>query len=145
MRSEARVVIIGGGIAGCSTLYHLTKLGWPDVVLLEANELTSGSTWHAAGLCTQMIGSWNLMKALQYSIDLYKSLESETGQAVDYRECGSLRLALTCRPPKRETPFSSLLPAHLFRSRLRAFQVPQKLLRIFDLVLSVEHVFATMC
>ena len=94
MRSEARVVVIGGGVAGCSTLYHLTKLGWQDVVLLEENELTSGSTWHAAGLCTQMIGSWNLMKVLQYSIALYKSLEAETGQAVDYHECGSLRLAL---------------------------------------------------
>jgi dimethylglycine dehydrogenase len=95
MRSEARVVVIGGGVAGVSTLYHLTKLGWQNVVLVEENELTSGSTWHAAGLCTQMISSWNLMKVLQYSIDLYKGLEAETGQAVDYHECGSLRLALS--------------------------------------------------
>ncbi len=95
MRSEARVVVIGGGVAGVSTLYHLTKLGWQDVVLVEENELTSGSTWHAAGLCTQMISSLNLLKLLQYSIGLYKSLEAETGQAVDYHQCGSLRLALT--------------------------------------------------
>jgi dimethylglycine dehydrogenase len=89
------VVIIGGGVAGCSLLYHLTKLGWSDVVLVEANELTSGSTWHAAGLCTQFISSWNLMGLLKYSVALYESLESETGQAVDYHRCGSLRIAAT--------------------------------------------------
>ncbi len=93
MRTEARVVVIGGGVAGCSLLYHLTKLGWTDVVLVEANELTSGSTWHAAGLCTQFIASYNLMGLLKYSLDLYRSLEAETGQAVDLHECGSLRLA----------------------------------------------------
>jgi dimethylglycine dehydrogenase len=74
-------------------LYHLTRLGWSDVVLVEQNELTSGSTWHAAGLCTQFISSWNLMGLLKYSIGLYKSLESETGQAVDFHPCGSIRLA----------------------------------------------------
>ena len=93
VRSEARVVVIGGGVAGCSLLYHLTKLGWTDVVLVEADELTSGSTWHAAGLCTQFIGSYNLMGLLKYSLDLYQSLEAETGQAVDFHECGSIRLA----------------------------------------------------
>jgi dimethylglycine dehydrogenase len=92
MRSESKVVVIGGGVAGCSVLYHLTKLGWTDVTLVEENELTSGSTWHAAGLCTQMISSWNLMKVLQYSLQLYNSLEAETGQAVDFHECGSLRI-----------------------------------------------------
>jgi dimethylglycine dehydrogenase len=92
VRSEAKVVVIGGGVAGCSLLYHLTKLGWKDVVLVEENELTSGSTWHAAGLCTQVISSWNLMKVLQYSLGLYKTLEAETGQAVDFHETGSLRL-----------------------------------------------------
>ena len=80
-------------MAGCSLVYHLTKLGWTDVVLVEANELTSGSTWHAAWLCTQFIGSYNLMGLLKYSLDLYKLLEAETGQAVDFHECGSLRLA----------------------------------------------------
>ncbi|HEY5656805.1 MAG TPA: FAD-dependent oxidoreductase [Myxococcota bacterium] len=93
MRSEARVVVIGGGVAGCSLLYHLTKLGWSDVVLVEKDELTSGSTWHAAGLCTQFIGSYNLMKLLKYSLDLYGGLEAETGQAVDFHRCGSVRLA----------------------------------------------------
>ena len=91
--SEARVVIIGGGVAGCSLLYHLTRLGWNDVILVEKNELTSGSTWHAAGLCTQFIASYNLMKLLRYSLDQFTSLEAETGQAVDFHRCGSVRLA----------------------------------------------------
>jgi dimethylglycine dehydrogenase len=91
--SEARVVVIGGGVAGCSLLYHLTRLGWNDVVLVEKDELTSGSTWHAAGLCTQFIPSYNLMKLLQYSLDLYGSLEAETGRPVDFHRCGSVRLA----------------------------------------------------
>ena len=93
MRNEARVVVIGGGVAGCSLLYHLTRLGWSDVVLVEKDELTSGSTWHAAGLCTQFNPSYNMMNLLRYSVELYESLEAETGQAVDYHRCGSLRLA----------------------------------------------------
>jgi dimethylglycine dehydrogenase len=93
MQSEARVVVIGGGIAGCSLLYHLTRLGWSDVLLLEKDELTSGSTWHAAGLCTQFSPSYNLMTLLRDSINLYESLEAETGQAVDLHRCGSVRLA----------------------------------------------------
>jgi dimethylglycine dehydrogenase len=80
-------------VAGCSLLYHLTKLGWSDVLLVEKDELTSGSTWHAAGLCTQFNPSYNIMKLLRDSIDLYESLEAETGQAVDLHRCGSLRLA----------------------------------------------------
>ncbi len=93
MKSEAKVVIIGGGVAGCSLLYHLAKLGLSDAVLVEKNELTSGSTWHAAGLCTQFNASLNMMKLLQYSVELYQTLETETGQAVDYHRCGSVRLA----------------------------------------------------
>ncbi len=92
---EARAVIIGGGVAGASLLYHLTKLGWRDVVLVEKDELTSGSTWHAAGLCTQLNPSYNMMNLLRYSLELYASLEAETGQAVDLHRCGSLRLACT--------------------------------------------------
>ena len=95
MRRAARAVVIGGGVAGCSTLYHLTKLGWDDVVLIEKDELTSGSTWHAAGLCTQWNSSWNLMKLLQYSLDLYSRLEAETGQPVGLHQCGSLRIGTT--------------------------------------------------
>ncbi len=93
MANEARVVVIGGGVAGCSLLYHLTRLGWNDVILVEKDELTGGSTWHSAGLCTQFIASYNLMKLLRYSLELYTSLESETGHAVDFHCCGSVRLA----------------------------------------------------
>jgi dimethylglycine dehydrogenase len=92
---DASVAVIGGGVAGCSLVYHLTRLGVTDVVLLEADELTSGSTWHAAGLCTQFVPSYNLMGLLRYSLDLYRSLEGETGQPVDFHECGSVRLATT--------------------------------------------------
>ena len=86
MGEEARVAIIGGGVAGCSLAYHLAQLGWDDVVLLEQAELTSGSTWHAAGLCTQFNSSYNVMGLLRYSIDLYRRLEC------DFHECGSVRL-----------------------------------------------------
>ena len=94
MISEARVVVIGGGIGGVSTLYHLARLGWSDVALVEANELTSGSTWHAAGLCTQFIQSYNIMQLLKTSVELYGSLEDETGLPVDFHQCGSVRIAL---------------------------------------------------
>jgi dimethylglycine dehydrogenase len=87
--ADARVAIVGGGVAGCSLLHHLALAGWEDVVLLEEDELTSGSTWHAAGLCTQFNPSYNLTGLLRYSVELYKTL------AADYRECGSVRLATT--------------------------------------------------
>ncbi|HLE79540.1 MAG TPA: FAD-dependent oxidoreductase [Candidatus Limnocylindrales bacterium] len=93
MRTGARVVVIGGGVVGCSLLYHLAKLGWRDTLLLEKNELTAGSTWHAAGLCTQFSASLNITRLLMYGVELYKQLEAETGQSVDFREVGSIRLA----------------------------------------------------
>ena len=93
MLADARVAVIGGGVAGLSALYHLAKLGWTDAVLLEESELTSGTTWHAAGLCTQFSGSYNLMRLLKYSVELYRSIEEETGQPVGYHQTGSLRLA----------------------------------------------------
>ena len=93
IQSHAKLVIIGGGILGVSLLYHLTKEGWKDLVLIEKGELTSGSTWHAAGQCPHMIGSYNLAKVHLHSTNLYKQLEKETGQATGFHECGSLRLA----------------------------------------------------
>ncbi|MGE5225950.1 MAG: GcvT family protein [Planctomycetaceae bacterium] len=100
--ARARIVIVGGGIGGCSLAYHLATLGETDVVLLEKGELTSGSTWHAAGLCTQFNASRILTKLLMYSIELYKGLEARTGQPVDFREVGSIRLATT---PERMDEF----------------------------------------
>jgi 4-methylaminobutanoate oxidase (formaldehyde-forming) len=91
--SAARAVIIGGGIIGCSTAYHLAKLGWRDVVLLERNKLTSGSTWHAAGLVGQLRTSANITQLLKYSVELYAKLEAETGQATGWKMNGGLRLA----------------------------------------------------
>jgi len=91
--SHAKVGIIGGGIMGVSLLYHLAKEGWKDLVLIEKGELTSGSTWHAAGQCPQMMGSYNLAKIHLESTNLYKRLEKETEQPTGFHDCGSLRLA----------------------------------------------------
>ena len=93
MKDQARVVIIGGGITGCSIAYHLTKMGWKDVVLLDKGELTSGATFHAAGLVGQLRSSVNITKMLKYSIELYSRLEAETGQHTTWSEVGGLRIA----------------------------------------------------
>ncbi|MBF2759945.1 MAG: FAD-dependent oxidoreductase [Ectothiorhodospiraceae bacterium AqS1] len=95
MAEQARVVIIGGGIMGTSLLYHLAHEGWRDCVLIEKGELTSGSTWHAAGQITHSTSSFTLGKFSGYAIDLYRSIEAETGQSVTFHDCGSLRLAYT--------------------------------------------------
>jgi 4-methylaminobutanoate oxidase (formaldehyde-forming) len=91
--SQAQVVIIGGGVGGCSLAYHLTLMGWRDVVVLERSELTSGSTFHSAGLVGQLRSDVNLTKMIRYSIDLYRRLKDETGHDPGWREVGSLRLA----------------------------------------------------
>ncbi|MFO1282133.1 MAG: FAD-dependent oxidoreductase [Burkholderiales bacterium] len=93
--TRARVVIVGGGIAGCSTAYHLTKLGWTDVVLLEQGKLTCGTTWHAAGLVGQLRATRNATRMSRYGIELYSSLEAETGLATGWKRCGSLNVART--------------------------------------------------
>ena len=93
--SKARAVIIGGGIAGCSVAYHLAKLGWTDIVLLERKQLTSGTTWHAAGLIAQLRATANMTKLAKYSQELYGSLEAETGVATGFKRNGSITLALT--------------------------------------------------
>ena len=91
--TSAKVVIVGGGIVGCSVAYHLGKLGWSDVLLLEQGRLTSGSTWHAAGLVGQLRTSANITQLLGYSVELYGRLEAETGQATGWKRNGGLRLA----------------------------------------------------
>src|SRR3990172_3385502 len=89
----AEIVIVGGGIIGCSVAYHLTRMGKTDVVVLEKSGLTHGATWHAAWLVGQLRTSRNTTRMLQRSVELYDRLEAETGQAIDWKKVGSLRLA----------------------------------------------------
>jgi len=90
---QAQVVIIGGGVIGCSVAYHLTKLGWSDIVLLERGELTCGTTWHAAGLVGQLRATKNMTMLAQYTSELYSKLEKETGQATGFKQNGSISVA----------------------------------------------------
>ena len=93
--SHAHVLIVGGGVAGCSVAYHLTKLGVKDVVLLERKQLTCGTTWHAAGLVGQLRATRNLTELAKYTADLFHSLEAETGQATGFKQNGSISVAKT--------------------------------------------------
>jgi glycine cleavage system aminomethyltransferase T/glycine/D-amino acid oxidase-like deaminating enzyme len=93
--THARVVIVGGGIAGASTLYHLAKLGLTDIVLLEQGRLTCGTTWHAAGLVGQLRATRNATRMSRYGIELYATLEAETGLSTGWKQCGSLNVART--------------------------------------------------
>lgn len=95
MKTQAKVVVIGGGVVGCSVLYHLAKLGWKDVLLLERSELTSGSTWHAAGGMHTINGDPNVAKLQQYTIDLYKEIEELSGHATGVHLTGGVMLAAT--------------------------------------------------
>ena len=93
IQSTAKVVVIGGGVVGVSTLYHLVKKGWSDVCLIERKELTSGSTWHAAGLLPLFNMSYSVGQLHKYSVNLYKRLGEETGQDVGIRPVSNIRLA----------------------------------------------------
>ncbi len=93
--AHANVVIVGGGIVGCSIAYHLTRIGITDVVLLERRQLTCGTTWHAAGLVGQLRATRNLTELAQYTADLYHALEAETGQATGFKQNGSISVAKT--------------------------------------------------
>ncbi|MGB0505470.1 MAG: NAD(P)/FAD-dependent oxidoreductase, partial [Pikeienuella sp.] len=95
MRSHARVVVIGGGVVGCSVLYHLTKLGWTDVMLVERSELTSGSTWHAAGGFHTLNADTNMAALQGYTIRLYRELEELTGMSCGLHHVGGVTLADT--------------------------------------------------
>ena len=110
--NQARVVIIGGGVIGCSVAYHLAKVGWKDVVLLERKQLTSGTTWHAAGLIAQLRASANMTKLAKYSQELYGALESETGVATGFKRVGSITAALTIE--RREEIFRQAAMARAF-------------------------------
>jgi glycine cleavage system T protein len=110
--ARARAVIIGGGVSGCSVAYHLARLGWTDIVLLERKQLTSGTTWHAAGLIGQLRGSQNMTRLAKYSADLYVKLEAETGVATGMRQVGSITVALT--PERKEEIYRQASLARAF-------------------------------
>ena len=95
MKSQARAVVIGGGVVGVSTLYHLARKGWSDVILIERKELTSGSTWHAAGLLPLFNMSYSVGQIHKYSVRFYKELQEETGLDVGFTQCSNIRLAMT--------------------------------------------------
>src|ERR1700753_2697403 len=95
MKASAQVVVIGGGVIGASVLFHLTEMGWTDVVLIERSELTSGSTWHAAGGMHTLNGDPNVAKLQQYTINLYKEIEAISGQSCGMHVTGGLNLAGT--------------------------------------------------
>ena len=90
---STKVVVIGGGVAGCSCAYHLAKFGWKDIVLLERDQLTSGTTWHAAGLIGQLGASSTITKLRKYSLDLYKELEKTTGLSTGLKQNGAITVA----------------------------------------------------
>ena len=92
---SSKVVVIGGGVIGCSVAYHLTKFGWNDVVLLERDQLTSGTTWHAAGLVSQLGPTASVTKIRKYTLDLYKKLEKEVDHSAGLRLNGALSIAQT--------------------------------------------------
>src|SRR6266513_472641 len=91
--TETKIVIVGGGIVGCSVAYHLAKLGWKDVVLLEQNQLAGGTTWHAAGLVGRLRATNSMTKINKYSAELYAGLEKETGHPIGWKQVGSLIVA----------------------------------------------------
>ena len=113
--TSARALIIGGGVVGCSIAYHLARQGWKDVVLLERKRLTSGTTWHAAGLIGQLRASSTMTKLAKYTAELYRDLEAETGISTGLRQCGSISVALTAE--RREELMRTA-------SMARAFGVP---------------------
>src|SRR5256886_4794943 len=109
MKSSARAVVIGGGVVGASVLYHLAKIGWRDVLLLEKSELTSGSTWHAAGGMHTFNGEANISRLQKYTIDLYREIEAASGQSCRLHPNGGLVLAAT--PPPLRTRQLTRSPA----------------------------------
>ncbi len=109
---NARAIIIGGGVSGCSVAYHLSALGWKDIVLVERKKLTSGTTWHAAGLIGQLRHSLNMTRLAKYSANLYINLEKETGIATGMKQNGSLTVALT--PDRKEELFRQASLARAF-------------------------------
>jgi len=131
MRTEAQAVIIGGGVAGCSVAYHLTLMGWREIVLLEKGQLTGGATFHAAGLIGQLRGSHNLTRMIMYSVELYARLREETGLDPDWRRVGSLRLASSERRMEELRRQAALAKAYGLELELIG---PREALRLFPIM-----------
>ncbi|MEO1746855.1 MAG: FAD-dependent oxidoreductase, partial [Pseudomonadota bacterium] len=129
--NKAQAVIIGGGIAGCSVAYHLAKMGWTDIVLLERKQLTCGTTWHAAGLIAQLRATKNMTRLSKYSQELYGELEAETGVATGFRRCGSITVALT--DERREEIYRQA-------SMARAFGVDVEEIAVADVKAKYPHI-----
>lgn len=127
--TKARAVIIGGGVVGASVAYHLTKLGWTDVVLLERKALTSGTTWHAAGLIAQLRATANMTKLAKYSQELYGGLEAETGVATGFKRVGSITVALT--EERKEELWRSASMARAFGVEIEEID-PQEVKRRYE-------------
>jgi 4-methylaminobutanoate oxidase (formaldehyde-forming) len=120
---RCEVVVVGGGVIGVSVAYHLAEAGIQDVVLLERKELTSGTTWHAAGLVGQLRTSINMTKLARYTSELYRGLEAETGQATGYRQCGSISIAATAE--RFEELKRSASMAKVFGLEVNVLSVPE--------------------
>ena len=129
--SKTDMVIVGGGIAGCSLAYHLTKIGITDVVLLERKQLTCGTTWHAAGLVGQLRSSRNVTRMLKHSVELYESLEAETGQATGWKQVGGLRLA--CSEERMQELRKGATTARSFGLEMHMLS-PQEALDLFPIM-----------
>ena len=134
---HARAVIVGGGIVGCSVAYHLTKLGWSDIVLLEQGQISCGTTWHAAGLVAQLRATQSQTNLAKYTIDLYRDLEAETGQATGYRQTGSISLARTAAREeelKRQAAMAAAFGVEIHRISFNEVAEKAPMLRTDDLV-----------
>jgi glycine cleavage system T protein len=129
--SNAQVVIIGGGVGGCSIAYHLTLMGWKEVIILERHELTAGSTWHSAGLVGQLRSDANLTRMMFYSTDLYRRLKDETGVDPSWREVGGLRLASS---PERMEDLKRLVGMARSFGMPMELVSPQEALKMFPLM-----------
>ncbi|MXX90832.1 MAG: FAD-dependent oxidoreductase [Boseongicola sp. SB0677_bin_26] len=131
MKAQARVVVIGGGVVGCSVLYHLTRLGWQDVMLIERSDLTSGSTWHAAGGFHTLNGDTNMAALQGYTIGLYDELERKTGMSCGLHHCGGLTLADT---PERLDMLKAERAKHRYMGLETRMLTPAEIVEIADFV-----------
>ncbi len=140
MKTHARVVVIGGGLSGCSVLYHLTKLGWSDVLLLERDELTSGSTWHAAANTHGLHDNNNISRLQYYTMKVYQELEAETGQSCGLHHPGSIYLA--CTKDRAHQLRLQASKAHAFDAEF--YEVSQEEVLALHPLLNLDNVICSM-